>query len=490
MGHAMTDSTKPLSIGFDVPFSEAIAAAVERGVVLPDAYYGELQGIARQLSFSVAGLASIEQVQQVKNSLDAEMLQGESFNQWKNKVQDLGILDLPKYRLDNIFRTNLQGQYMSGKWEQFDRNKDNRPYLMYDAINDSRVRPAHLALNGIIRHIDDAFWRTHSAPNGYRCRCSMRSLTEKQAQDRSGPGKGLDKQPVLPDGSPAEPDKDWEYSPRDRLSGVAVAAEKNGVDYDEFISSMTKQKWDAGVIEAQNRKINYLARISKRTAAEVEADLQRQIEQKVTSQSLWVTLDKKQLGDVLAEGRILRGSESTVGGLAELQTMLRYDFEKSVLGAKTDSPRYTYGMLSGKQFGMHGMGSGIADVQVKLKHRVLNRTLIANSNEVFMSDPGFGVIPSPAIAPNWRSAALSAKEGGDKIEFDTLTKTWSGFVEGDVSLDDIESVYFPSNKKPSLSLQKALNKAGIKFEIIPENYDPLPPLNDPIEFHAHTGKIT
>lgn len=85
-----------------------------------------------------------------------------------------------------------------------------------------------MAMDGIIRRIDDSFWSTHSAPNGYRCRCSMISLTEEQAHARSGydsKGKalGVNKQATLPDGTPAKPDKGWEYNPKDRLDGVKAA---------------------------------------------------------------------------------------------------------------------------------------------------------------------------------------------------------------------------------------------------------------------------
>ena len=221
--------TSPLSIGFNLPFSEAIAAAKSRGVVLPDVYYGQLQGSARQLAFTVSGLAGLEQIQQVKDSLDKAIESGQSFNAWKKSVDAMGF-GLPKHRLDNIFRTNLQSQYMAGKWEQFERNKANRPYVMYDAINDSRVRQAHLALDGKIWPIDDPQLHTHSPPNGYRCRCSLISLSESQAQARSGAGKGLNKPSVLPDGiTPANPDKGWDYSPRDRLAGVkkAIADRRN-----------------------------------------------------------------------------------------------------------------------------------------------------------------------------------------------------------------------------------------------------------------------
>jgi len=109
---------------------------------------------------------------------------------------------------------------------------------MYDAINDSRVRPSHLALDGIIRRIDDPFWNTHSCPNGYRCRCTLRSLTEAQAHARSGVGKGLNQLPNLPDGSPAEPDPGWDYYPgQDRMEGIRKAMEKRQAKSDKVLSA-------------------------------------------------------------------------------------------------------------------------------------------------------------------------------------------------------------------------------------------------------------
>jgi SPP1 gp7 family putative phage head morphogenesis protein len=215
----------PLSLSFNVKFAEAISAAKRRKVVLPDVYYGELQGIARQLAFSISGVTSYDQLKGVMDSLSARLESGQSFNDWKKEaaVADLG---LPKHRLDNIFRTNLQGNYMAGKWEKFERNKKSRPYLMYDSVNDSRVRPSHLALDGIIRHIDDKFWDTNSAPRGFRCRCSMISLSADQAMARSNGDNGLNKDV----GADIKPDPGWDYSPRDRMAGInsAVVDKKTG----------------------------------------------------------------------------------------------------------------------------------------------------------------------------------------------------------------------------------------------------------------------
>ena len=45
------------------PFREAIHAARSRGVVLPDTYYGKLQGVARSHAFSIAGVSKLAQLQ-------------------------------------------------------------------------------------------------------------------------------------------------------------------------------------------------------------------------------------------------------------------------------------------------------------------------------------------------------------------------------------------------------------------------------------------
>ena len=215
--------TNPVSIGFNVPFHEAIVQAVKRGVVLPDVYYGQLQGLARQQAFSIAGITSLDTLQAVKDSLDKVIKEGGTFGAWQKHMLESGTLNLPRHRLDNIYRTNLQGSYMAARWDRILLTQETRPYIMYDALNDSRVRPAHLALDGIIRRVDDPFWTTHSPPNGYRCRCSIRSLSEHQAKARSGQGKGLNQQPVLDDGTPALPDKGWDYNPSDRLAGIRQA---------------------------------------------------------------------------------------------------------------------------------------------------------------------------------------------------------------------------------------------------------------------------
>jgi SPP1 gp7 family putative phage head morphogenesis protein len=167
-----------------LPFAEAIAWAKRRGVVLPDTYYGELQGFARAQAFSVASIAQLDQLKLVQDSLLTALEEGQSFQRWKKEAlkPDSPLREFPRHRIENIFRTNLQGQYNRGRCEQQNRTRETFPWLLFDAVNDSRTRPSHAAMDGFVARYDDPIWNIWRPPAGYQCRCRVIALTEKQAQ--------------------------------------------------------------------------------------------------------------------------------------------------------------------------------------------------------------------------------------------------------------------------------------------------------------------
>lgn len=72
----------------------------------------------------------------------------------------------------------------ASRFEAMKANASARPYWMYDAMNDSRTRPSHRVLdNRVFRH-DDPFWDTLFPPNGWGCRCLVRSLTATEVRER------------------------------------------------------------------------------------------------------------------------------------------------------------------------------------------------------------------------------------------------------------------------------------------------------------------
>lgn len=150
-----------------VTFLEALRYAHSKKIVLPDEFYS-MDLKTRQMATTVSFLSSLEQIETVIKAVNKSIADGGTFKDFQKLIEESEII-LPKHYLDNVFRTNIQSAYGHGRWQQQQRNKAKRPYLMYSAINDSRVRPSHLALNRIVRPIDDPFWLTHYPPLGFRC---------------------------------------------------------------------------------------------------------------------------------------------------------------------------------------------------------------------------------------------------------------------------------------------------------------------------------
>jgi SPP1 gp7 family putative phage head morphogenesis protein len=181
----------PLALSFNLPFSEAIDALRARRVMLPDDYY-MMPAVVRRDAFMISGLGSLDQVEAVKEKLATILEKGQSLQDFKAFAPTLDW-DVTPAHLETIYRTAIQTAYNAGAWKSFERGKLSRPYLMYSAVNDSRTRPAHRALSGIIRPVDDPFWDSHSPPLGFNCRCGLIALSAKDAEARSLGGQGLNK---------------------------------------------------------------------------------------------------------------------------------------------------------------------------------------------------------------------------------------------------------------------------------------------------------
>lgn len=149
--------------------------------------------------FTVAGILKQDVLTDIHTSLANRLKDGKTLSQFSDELLPVltrkgwvgrglkaspdGELEgkkLMPYRLDTIFRTNMQSSYMAGRYQSMMENVAFRPYWQYCAVMDSRTRPAHAALNGRIFRWDDPIWDTIFPPNGYRCRCYIRALTQAQ----------------------------------------------------------------------------------------------------------------------------------------------------------------------------------------------------------------------------------------------------------------------------------------------------------------------
>jgi SPP1 gp7 family putative phage head morphogenesis protein len=202
-----------------LPFIDAIEAMKKRKIVLPDKYYDEKMDSTRALAFTVSRIAGVSQIKNVLDSLNRAIEKGDGFDTWQQNVKDDKIATtLPKHRQELVYRNAVQNAYSIGRHTHYQKHKETRPYLRYSAVNDSRTRPSHGAMHGTVLPVDDPFWATNTPPNGHACRCTVMSLSKRQAGRTGISGKAPG----------VNPDEGWGYNP--------------GTDYAGEMENMLKEK--------------------------------------------------------------------------------------------------------------------------------------------------------------------------------------------------------------------------------------------------------
>lgn len=182
---AGVDAEKPDALA--LPPAEALEYWRSR-VPMTKAEYEAAGAEAKQRAVYVGGLAKADLVREVFESMHQSLADGTSFEAWKRdigpRLQKAGWTGASPHRMETIYRTNVQNAYMAGRYAQMQRAVKLRPYWQYSAVNDSRTRPAHRALHGKVYPADHTFWGTWYPPNGFRCRCTVKSLSERQVRAR------------------------------------------------------------------------------------------------------------------------------------------------------------------------------------------------------------------------------------------------------------------------------------------------------------------
>lgn len=190
-----------LSYAIGLPPADAVAYFESKGYAVT-ANWHEMWQQAHARAFTVAGVAKLDVLEDIRNALAVKLREGKSerwFMQqmepvlrkkgWWGKRLEQGADDTPRVvrmgspaRLRLIFRQNVQTAYMAGRYRQQRQNAAARPYWQYVAVLDAKTRPAHSALHGRVFAHDDAFWGSHYPPNGWGCRCRVRTLSGHRLQ--------------------------------------------------------------------------------------------------------------------------------------------------------------------------------------------------------------------------------------------------------------------------------------------------------------------
>ncbi|AZN69298.1 phage head morphogenesis protein [Acinetobacter haemolyticus] len=181
-------NSKTLHAFFGQPPEVAIRYLEDKQLV-PSKVWHEIRDEAHNQAFTVANLARIDLLGDIKQSLIDAQKKGLTLQEWRENItpqlkakgwwgKDTDGKEMGSpWRLETIYRTNLQSAYMAGRRHEMLQAADTHPYWRYVAIMDSKTRPAHRALHGRVMRADDPAWDTIFPPCGFNCRCRVSPMT-------------------------------------------------------------------------------------------------------------------------------------------------------------------------------------------------------------------------------------------------------------------------------------------------------------------------
>lgn len=174
--------------GFSKIIFKGAVKFLKKKTALTKEEYEALSDRAKAKAFTVAGYTEAVIIQEYLDSLTEAVEQGKTLRDWKEEMdtwlEQHGYEGMEPFKAHVIFETNIQTAYNAGHYTSMMQAREKRPYWMYVTAGDDHVRETHAALHGAVYKYDDPFWKVWYPPNGFRCRCHVRSYSEAQIQAR------------------------------------------------------------------------------------------------------------------------------------------------------------------------------------------------------------------------------------------------------------------------------------------------------------------
>ena len=166
-----------------VPHTEAAKLIKDKPAVGRSVFDQMLPEIKAR-AFTIAGTEGIANVLQAARDQIADLLQGGDWNKIKHDIANEispFIDDVTKTEAENLaaaearaellLRTHGFQAYSACNERVIEAQKDVFPFCEYVTVGDDRVRASHAALDGKIVPTNSPFWKTHTPPWGWGCRC-------------------------------------------------------------------------------------------------------------------------------------------------------------------------------------------------------------------------------------------------------------------------------------------------------------------------------
>lgn len=197
---------------------EAVAWLIARSKLTKSYAWQDVWQGEHSTQFTVSRLARLDLLQALHDGITKSVEGDLSRRDWMRNAEQLladagwwgtkavtdpatGDIVLTKFdpaRLKLIYDVNTRQAYATGLWERVERSKGALPYVRYITKRDERVRASHAAWDNVTLPVDDPFWQTHWPQNGWRCRCRVNNMTQRDYDKGKTPTGALLKKEAPP----------------------------------------------------------------------------------------------------------------------------------------------------------------------------------------------------------------------------------------------------------------------------------------------------
>lgn len=182
---------------------DAIAYLQDKGYKISWDWHETLDD-AHSRAFTVAKVAKVDLLHDIRSSLITALEKGQTLEQWKadliptlqkkgwwgkqTVINPAGVeqnVQLGSHRrLRTIFDTNMQSAYSAGRYKTMLASTATRPFWEWRHITMQNPRKQHQALNGVLFRADDSFWSVAFPPSEFGCKCRVIARSERESAGR------------------------------------------------------------------------------------------------------------------------------------------------------------------------------------------------------------------------------------------------------------------------------------------------------------------
>lgn len=178
---------RPVGEWPDLP-PERASAWWRKQAGMDEADFERLAAGARRRGALAARFTTLSAVKAIHAAFQESLDRGETLAAFEDRYNAAlsanGLDEDTPHRVANVFRTSMARAYGVGRYEEQTEATDDRPYWLYDGTDDKRTRPTHKAYFGKCWPASHAIWGVIYPPNGFQCRCYVRSLTADDVRSR------------------------------------------------------------------------------------------------------------------------------------------------------------------------------------------------------------------------------------------------------------------------------------------------------------------